>query len=560
VLGHHYVAVPDSDRVPRPGATSLGPANPTQQLSVTVYLRRDPAAPPVGDVVEEALVPPTRRTRLSDDRYATTFGAAAGDIAMVEQFAREHELEVVAVNQVARSVQLAGTVEALTDAFQVTLARYGYIDQKGTSRVYRGRVGAVHVPVELDGIVTAVIGLDDRPLGDNLLIRRRDAGTPVIADAAAVQLPAGTFLPTTLEQLYDFPAATDGTGECVAVLAFNGETRPGTPSGGYDRDALRTYFDQVLGIPLPEIVDVVVHGPGNEPGSDGRDADRADTSGEIMLDLQVVGALAPKAKIVVYFTVFTEQGWVDAINAIVTDTVHRPTVISCSYGNPEDALGSAWTRMAIRQVNQTFAAAAARGITICCASGDDGSRDQANDFRAHADYPASSPFVLGVGGTRLVAAGGQITSETVWNDGPGSATGGGISSLFPVPSWQVDANVPDSINPPHRRGRGVPDVAALADPRTGVAIISLDGQHIIPIGGTSAAAPLWAALVARINQALGAPVGLLNPLLYTTLHTGVLRDITHGSNGAYAAGTGWDACTGFGCPGGTDLLEGLQKL
>jgi kumamolisin len=344
----------------------------------------------------------------------------------------------------------------------------------------------------------------------------------------------------------------------VAILAFNDPAS----KGGYRLPALQTYFTQVLGQRAPEITDVVVLGPGNDPGDDGQEgASRGDSSGEIMLDIQVVGGLAPGAKIVMYFTEFTEQGWTDAINAIVTDSSNSPTVVSCSYGNPEDATGTAWTRMAIKRVDAAFAAAAARGITICCASGDDGSRDQAPDARAHADFPASSPHVLAVGGTRLEADGTGITSETVWNDGPGSATGGGVSKLFPLPAWQAGAGVPVSANPPHRRGRGVPDVSADADPQTGVVIITLDGRHLTVIGGTSAAAPQWAALLARINQSLGATVGFLNPLLYTRLNPAtVLRDITAGNNGAYPAGPGWDANTGWGSPGGSTLLHAINTL
>ncbi|WP_369392733.1 hypothetical protein AB5J72_38010 [Streptomyces sp. CG1] len=225
------------------------------------------------------------------------------------------------------------------------------------------------------------------------------------------------------------------------MLAFNGQTIPGTPSGGYQAQALSTYFEQVLGQRMPDITEVLVHGPGNDPGDDPGNVaqpDPADSTGEIMLDLQVVGALAPDAQIVVYFTTFDEQGWVDAINAVATDTARRPTVMSISYGNPEDAVGSAWTLGAIKTVNDTFGLADKRNISIFCASGNDGSRDQGTDLRAHADFPASSPYVTGVGGTRLVAdiAGTAITSEVVGDDGPGDATGGGISRWFPVPDWQ----------------------------------------------------------------------------------------------------------------------------
>ncbi|MDH6134458.1 kumamolisin [Kitasatospora sp. MAA4] len=558
----HYVALPDSERVPLRGARALGPPDPNENLTVSVYLRRDPGAPAPIDVNALGLTPPTHRRPADDAQILADNQAAGADLAAVEKFAAQHGLRTVATNEAARCVQLSGTAAKLADAFQVTLSRYQYQTPDGRRRSYIGREHAVNVPEELSGIVTAVLGLDNRPLGANLLRRTPARTEPPPMAKAQPQIPAGTFLPNRLGDLYAFPQQTDGTGQCIAVLAFNGMTQPGTPSGGYKLGALTTYFENVLGQSTPSITDVVVHGPGNDCGRDDRQADPQDTTGEIMLDLQVIGALAPKANIVVYFTVFTEQGWVDAMNAIVTDTTNKPNVVSCSYGNPEDSPGSAWTAAGISQVDQAFATAAARNITICCASGDDGSQDQGTGIRAHADFPASSPHVLGVGGTTLVAAaapGNTITSETVWDDGPGSATGGGVSRLFPVPPWQDNAHVPLSANPPHSAGRGVPDVSALADPQTGVNIISVDGQHLIPIGGTSAAAPQWSALIARVNQGLGAPVGYLNPLLYTKLSSD-LRDITQGSNGAYAAGPGWDACSGFGSPNGQALLNDLKAM
>jgi len=218
--------------------------------------------------------------------------------------------------------------------------------------------------------------------------------------------------------------------------------------------------------------------------------------------------------------------------------------------------------MGVQVVNQAFQAAAARGITVCCASGDDGSSDQVASG-AHVDFPASSPFVLAVGGTKLVASTGvppTITSETVWNETMHNegATGGGVSAVFTKPVYQNTANVPPSVNPPHALGRGVPDVAAVADPETGVVVMRIDGKKLEAIGGTSAAAPLWSSLIARLSQGLGARCGFLNPLLYGRFSSGVLRDITVGNNGAYAAGPGWDACTGLGSPNGDQLLRGLS--
>jgi kumamolisin len=212
----------------------------------------------------------------------------------------------------------------------------------------------------------------------------------------------------------------------------------------------------------------------------------------------------------------------------------------------------------MQQFDQAFQAAAALGVTVCCASGDNGSGDGLSDGQAHVDFPASSPFALGCGGTKLVASGTVITSEVVWNAGPDSATGGGVSAMFALPHWQEGVHVPVAANPGGHTGRGVPDVAGDADPATGYHV-RVDGQEFV-IGGTSAVAPLWAGLLALLNQRLGHPVGYLNPLLYGPLaDTGACHDITSGNNGAYQARPGWDACTGWGVPDGTRLLQALGE-
>jgi kumamolisin len=304
---------------------------------------------------------------------------------------------------------------------------------------------------------------------------------------------------------------------------------------------------------------VSVDGTPNQPGAD------PDTDGEVMLDIEVAASLAPGAKIVVYFAPFTEQGWVDVVSTAVHDTQHRPSVLSISWGYTEGQ--DIWTAQAVRAVNQAFQAAAVMGVTICAASGDDGSEDQLADGHVHVDFPASSPYVLACGGTYIEVANGARSGERVWNNGQrangGGAGGGGISDMNALPSWQQGI-VPPSANPNHHVGRGVPDVAGDADENSGYTIL-VDGQVATNVGGTSAVAPLWAALIARINQNLGKPVGYLNPILYTQLgKAGVLYDITVGNNdptggklGGYSAGTGWDACTGWGTPNGTKLMEAL---
>jgi kumamolisin len=215
----------------------------------------------------------------------------------------------------------------------------------------------------------------------------------------------------------------------------------------------------------------------------------------------------------------------------------------------------------MQALDQAFQDAATVGVTVLAAAGDSGSSDGVNDGLAHVDFPASSQYVLGCGGTQLTSSTvGTISSEVVWNDQPtGGATGGGISDVYSLPSWQDKADVPPSANPGGQAGRGVPDVAGDADPSTGYTI-RVDGQTIT-VGGTSAVAPLWGGLLARFNQKLGKPMGFLNPQIYGLLPSpdaSDFRDIVSGNNGAYKAGPGWDACSGWGSPHGAQLLPALS--
>ena len=296
-----------------------------------------------------------------------------------------------------------------------------------------------------------------------------------------------------------------------------------------------------------------VDGGSNEPSGDPGSAD-----GEVGLDIEVIGAIAPDARIAVYFAPNTDQGFIDAVTTAVHDTQNAPSVISISWGGPE----SSWTAQARQALDQAFADAVSLGVTVCVASGDNGAGDGVGDGKAHVDFPASSPHALGCGGTRLQADGTTITAESVWNSGSqGGASGGGVSDTFAPPDWQLSAGLPPSANAGDRVGRGVPDVAGNADPATGYQI-EVDGRQLT-IGGTSAVAPLWAGLITLLNQGLGKPIGFLNPLLYSLgRDTAALRDITTGNNTVagspgYDAGPGWDCCTGLGSPNGTSLLGTL---
>jgi kumamolisin len=254
---------------------------------------------------------------------------------------------------------------------------------------------------------------------------------------------------------------------------------------------------------------------------------------------------------VVYFAPNSDQGFHDAITTAVHDTVNKPSVISISWGASEDS----WTQQASNAMLAACTDAAAVGVTVTAAAGDGGATDGVTDNKLHVDLPACLPPVLGCGGTRLDTSHGKITNETVWNELAKNegATGGGVSRIFPLPSYQSSAGV--LVHPETRfAGRGVPDVAGDADPLTGYQV-RVDGKKLV-IGGTSAVAPLWAGLIAVINHQLGRPVGFVNPALYRT-GTPAFRDISTGNNGGYQAASNWDACTGLGSPNGAALLKAL---
>jgi kumamolisin len=559
------VALPGSARRAMPNATLIKKSDPRTRVKISIFARRNSL--PSSAVLAKAKAvnhqPIAQRSYLSSKEFDEVYGASPADLAEIAKFAKAAKLKVLDSSVAKRRVLVEGTIADVEKAFGVELNEF----QHGEFGRFRGREGKIYVPENLLPIVAGVEGLDTRPAGRPRRVRTRFAPARLSGKrtAGAPNNPwPGTFFPPQIASLYDYPSEFDGSGQNFAIFAFNGGNSP-DPRGGYRLPALKTYFQTLLKGTGPTITDVVVQGPGNNPGPDTpQSSQRGDATGEVMLDLCVAGSLAPAAKLFVYFTEFSNQGWIEALHQAITDD-NNISVISISYGNPEDDPNSAWTISGVKLVNDAFEAASGKGITICCASGDDGSSDQGANG-AHADFPASSPWVLGVGGTSLQATQGvdpQIASETVWNDlhlpRPAGAGGGGVSAVFPLPTYQNGAGVPPSANPPHSIGRGVPDVAAVADPNTGVVIMHVDGKSLEPIGGTSAAAPLWASLIVRINQGLGTRVGFLNPTLYASCATGVLNDITVGNNGAYQAGPGWDACTGFGSPDGNKLLHALKN-
>jgi kumamolisin len=518
-----------SDRAaPLNGAQVIGPIPPDERFEVTVRIRRRASLADVAANGFHTDQAPAKRKYLEREDYAANYGADPADMAKVETFAKANGLVVVESSPARRSVFLSGTAANFSKAFGASIDQYEH--DGGT---YRGRTGALTVPAELEPIVEGVFGIDNRPVAKPHFQRCKTS--PGIGIQPHVPT-GGSFSPPDLAKIYNFPAGLDGSGQCIAIIELG---------GGYRAADIKAYFKK-LGLPIPKVKTVSVDGGANQPST----ADSAD--GEVMLDIEVAAAIAPKAHLAVYFAPNTDKGFLDAITMAIHDKTNKPSVISISWGGPE----SNWTQQAMTTYDQALQTAAALGVTVCCASGDNGSGDGVKDGNAHVDFPASSPFALGCGGTKLTASGASAPTEVVWFEAPDNATGGGVSDFFSLPGYQGSADVPTSANSGGRRGRGVPDVAGDADPATGYQV-HVDGQDFV-IGGTSAVAPLWAGLIALMNQKLGHAVGFLNPIIYGSLAgQPPFRDITAGSNGAYQAKPGWDACTGWGSPDGMKLLKAL---
>ena len=541
----NYCPLLGSERRPGPGAKLLGRAKGTETLTVTIVLRRRPDGPPVPDHSYYLATAPSQRRRLSKEDFAKKYGADQADIDKVTDFAKTQSLTVVEADAARRTVVLSGTVSQFNKAFVVELGQYEHEVAGGRgegprTETYRGRDGFIHVPAALSEIIVGIFGLDDRR------ITKRNSGDP----------PGTAPIPVKeVTKLYDFPSNL-AAGQSIAIFS----------EGGYLPSDISANFS---GSP-PVVVDVPVDAP-----------NLGFPDGETTQDIFIAGSAAPGATIAVYFTTYSQQGWVDLMARVIHPDASDPvcSVLSSSFyvSNGDDAptlLAEGVSIGWLTAVSQAFEDAAIQGVTVCIASGDTGAQSKVGDGRAHVQYPASDPWVLSVGGTTVGDISGLSFDEYAWNDsftfggftGFG-ASGGGVSDLFPQPAYQVDARVPPSVNDNHR-GRGVPDVSANASPSSGYPIILGGAPSLFPANGTSASAPLWAGLIAVVNAALDENVGFVNPVLYA-LGSSVFRDIVAepGATDNSFAGVkgypvvpGWDACTGWGSPKGTALLRGLKHF
>jgi len=494
-----------------------GAVDDNQEIDVTLHLRRRKQL--------DALAVTVSKTFLTRQELEAEYGASPDDVKTVLAFAQHFGLQAIDVDAGKRIVCLRGTAQALSSAFRVQL-----LLRNQSGKFLRARLGPILVPLELVGVVTGVFGLDNRPQAKpHLRISQ--------SHLASISKPSG-FDGNQLAGIYDFPAG-DGKGETIALIELG---------GGYISADIAAFF-MALNLPEPTVKSVSVNGANNSPIIDAG----ADT--EVALDIEVLGAAAPASTIVVYFAPNDDQSFLQAILTAVHDATNKPSIISISWGAAE----SAWTPQQMTAMDEAFQSAAAVGISVFCAAGDDGCNDNVNDGKVHVDFPASSPFVTACGGTTLVVSNGA-RQESVWNDGDGSATGGGISGFFAVPAYQNDIVMPANLASSFQ-GRGLPDLSAVADPNTGYAVL-VDGLWQL-VGGTSAVSPLVAALLARINAIAGRPSGLINPALYRASVNNQFNDIISGNNSVdgvngYSASAGWDPVSGWGTPGGSSLLRLLS--
>jgi kumamolisin len=501
-LDQARVPIPRTERTIWPGSRPAAPLDADADILLTAWLRpRSGGELDVARAQTLGAAAPAQRTYSDRKALAAQTGADPADVELLRRYCERFGLTIAASHW--RSVVISGPIDKLIDAFGATVA----IFEDETQRRFRHRSDALHVTPEIAAVVRGVFGLHQWPRSRKLGALQRHVEPLRAAEVAA---------------RYRFPDG-DGRGETIGVVQLHGIFKPD------DFDRCMSAQGLAPAHPIVKRVDdaAVAH-----ELATAKDLEAA-------LDVQIIASLAPAARIVVYEAPDDERGFLDAIRNALFDEECAPSVLSISYGWPEYL----WTPVALSILDELFTVAALAGVSVFCSSGDNGVQLDANG-RPHVVAPASSPFAVACGATVIAPS----DAEQAWEN-----TGGGFSDSFDVPSWQ-DVARSSASRYGMRPGRGVPDVAAQQLP--GYYVV-MDGVELA-MGGTSAVAPMWAALTARINQRRGIPSGFFSPILYNHAGDQLFGDVIGGSNGPFQASAGWNPCTGLGTPRGDAMEKALR--
>ncbi len=520
-------------------ATHLGSVGPSTEISLTFAL-------PLRGLEElEALVQkmydPTDAEHygkfLTPDEFAARFAPTNEDYEALIAYAKSLGLTVTGSHANRVLLNVSGSSEVLEKAFNLRMHHY----QKSSGRVFHAPDSDPEVPASITSLIHGIIGLDNHAVRRTYNRKKQLSQSSIEPHAAPHGYPSGPgggYAPSNLVTAYNLHGVpADGSNQAIALFEL----------AGYQASDINTYTSH-FGLPSAKLTNVLVDG-GSSSGIDA----------EVTLDIELALALAPASQIYVYEGPNSDQGVLDTYNRIATDNLAKQ--VSTSWGMGEDLSSFRF----LQAENSIFLQMAAHGQTIYAAAGDSGAYDEyPNNQNLVVDDPASQPYVTSVGGTRLKvnASSGAYGSESVWNDGLSHrAGGGGISAVWPIPSWQQNVATVGS-----KTHRNIPDVALHADSETGYAIY-YDGQWTI-YGGTSCAAPLWAAFTALVNQERAAkqqsPLGFANPTLYSIALRSAcaqnFHDITAGDNLHYSAHLGYDNASGWGSFNGANLFNSLTSF
>lgn len=514
----------------------------SEQIGISVALRvRD--QPGLTRFLQQVYDPASASYRhfLTTSQFAQRFGASPASQSRVVDWLRSQGITVTGISRNALEIDGRGAVAAVDRAFATSLATY-----QTATRTFRANTQPIRIPGNLASDVLAVSGLSTA--AQQQPASRARVGTRLT--------PRGNA-PADIQSQYDLTSleaqGTNGSGQTMAIVSF----------ADYDASNVST-FDGLFGLngnaTKLKVSDGRTTGAraGVKNGQDEADA-----------DIELIHAIAPRATVLVYEAPNSSLGGINVYNKIVSD--NRASVVTTSWGGAE----SSYSSSELNAVHQSLQEGAAQGQAFFAASGDTGAYDAfgngtGNDTTLAVDFPASDPWVTGVGGTSLNSDGSQYSGETAWSDNSDSrspaGSGGGLSDVFSRPSYQTG---PGAQNQYSNGKRQVPDVAANADPHTGYAVYTVNPRNQpswAVIGGTSAASPIWAGFAALLNQATGRRVGFLNPLLYalgqqtSTLPRSPYHDVTEGTNLYYPATAGWDFATGWGSFDGAALVSDVKSL